>query len=621
MKIDSQNRKDNPNWKTLPQEVIDQVIGQQDILDIVSSRIKLQREGKDYKAKCPFHKENTPSFTVSPSKQFFYCFGCGQGGNALEFLRDFDGAGFIPIIKEMAERAGIDITPYLNEAQKSVKELQLMPALKDANELFVNDLFDPAGKVGLDYLRNERQIPDELIHRYQLGYAGYGKRLVEKLSHHQEALIDAGVFDHGQSGDVFSLFRDRVTFPVRDARGNIIGLSGRVLNDEDKPKYRNSKESTLFARNNVLYGLYEAIQGCNGDKLDVLYVPEGQLDVIANAIIGLPAAAAMGSSVSTQQLRLMIRFAKKVIFVFDGDDAGRKAMRQVGSLLIENLNDMEVPFEFCSLPEGDDPHKMITKGRVDVYEEAISHTTPWLESLFTSLDEYAERLSSDQARMQYAEVALGYIHEAKDPLIRYNALKLVEKLSEFPVDVLEAKIKSFPAPRQTKNDGLPKAMNTASIRLARMLWDNPEEAVHLKHYDILKQSDDEMTVMLAMWAEAMSSGDYDLPLQPDDLDEIASSPQLEPLIRARRRAEGAAQAFGRLTSMLPSEITQSLMAEAPEENKSLPFALAMHITAQAATHVMQELTRRMSGTTVSQADRDLFTKAMLIRNDANKRVN
>ncbi|MDX1298280.1 MAG: DNA primase, partial [Pseudomonas sp.] len=275
----------------IPQSFIDDLLNRTDIVDVVASRIQLKKAGKNYTACCPFHKEKTPSFSVSPDKQFYYCFGCGAGGNALGFVMDHDQLDFPQAIEDLAKRAGMEVPREeggRNNKPRQPTDSPLYPLLTAAAEFYKQALKGhPQRKAAIDYLKG-RGLSGEIARDFGMGFAPPGwDNLLKHLasdSLQQKAMIDAGLLienaDNPEKVKRYDRFRDRIMFPIRDSRGRVIAFGGRVLGDE-KPKYLNSPETPVFHKGQELYGLFEARK--HNRDLDEIMVVEGYMDVIALA--------------------------------------------------------------------------------------------------------------------------------------------------------------------------------------------------------------------------------------------------------------------------------------------------------------------------------------------------
>lgn len=380
----------------IPQSFIDDLLNRTDIVDVVSSRIQLKKTGKNYSACCPFHKEKTPSFTVSPDKQFYYCFGCGAGGNALGFVMDHDQLEFPQAIEELAKRAGMDVPR--EESGRGHKPRQpvdspLYPLLNAAAEHYRQALKShPQRKYAVDYLKG-RGLSGEIARDFGIGFAPPGwDNLLKQLGAdalQQKVMIDAGLLiENAENGRRYNRFRDRIMFPIRDSRGRVIAFGGRVLGD-DKPKYLNSPETPVFHKGQELYGLYEARK--HNRDLDEIMVVEGYMDVIALAQQGLRnAVATLGTATSEEHLKRLFRIVPSVLFCFDGDAAGRNAAWRALESTLSSLQDGRRA-RFLFLPEGEDPDTLVRAEGTDAFRARINqHAQPLADYFFQQLCEEAD---------------------------------------------------------------------------------------------------------------------------------------------------------------------------------------------------------------------------------------
>ncbi|AMN77562.1 MULTISPECIES: DNA primase [Pseudomonas] len=380
----------------IPQSFIDDLLNRTDIVDVVSSRVQLKKAGKNYTACCPFHKEKTPSFSVSPDKQFYYCFGCGAGGNALGFLMDHDNLDFPQAIEDLAKAAGMEVPR--EESGRAHKPRQptdspLYPLLTAAADFYRQALKShPQRKAAVDYLKG-RGLTGEIARDFGLGFAPPGwDNLYKHLSSdtlQQKAMIDAGLLvENAETGKRYDRFRDRVMFPIRDSRGRIIAFGGRVLGD-DKPKYLNSPETPVFHKGQELYGLFEARK--NNRNLDEIIVVEGYMDVIALAQQGLRnAVATLGTATSEEHMKRLFRVVPSVLFCFDGDQAGRNAAWRALEATLSSLQDGRRA-RFLFLPEGEDPDTLVRSEGTDAFRARINqHAQPLADYFFQQLTEEAD---------------------------------------------------------------------------------------------------------------------------------------------------------------------------------------------------------------------------------------
>ncbi|WP_298184735.1 DNA primase [uncultured Pseudomonas sp.] len=383
----------------IPQSFIDDLLNRTDIVDVVASRIQLKKAGKNYTACCPFHKEKTPSFSVSPDKQFYYCFGCGAGGNALGFVMDHDQLDFPQAIEDLAKRAGMEVPREeggRNNKPRQPTDSPLYPLLTAAAEFYKQALKGhPQRKAAIDYLKG-RGLSGEIARDFGMGFAPPGwDNLLKHLasdSLQQKAMIDAGLLienaDNPEKVKRYDRFRDRIMFPIRDSRGRVIAFGGRVLGDE-KPKYLNSPETPVFHKGQELYGLFEARK--HNRDLDEIMVVEGYMDVIALAQQGLRnAVATLGTATSEEHLKRLFRVVPSVLFCFDGDAAGRNAAWRALEATLPSLQDGRRA-RFLFLPDGEDPDTLVRSEGTDAFRARINqHAQPLADYFFQQLSEEAD---------------------------------------------------------------------------------------------------------------------------------------------------------------------------------------------------------------------------------------
>ncbi|MCU1717539.1 DNA primase [Pseudomonas sp. 5P_3.1_Bac2] len=380
----------------IPQSFIDDLLNRTDIVDVVASRIQLKKAGKNYTACCPFHKEKTPSFSVSPDKQFYYCFGCGAGGNALGFVMDHDQLDFPQAVEDLAKRAGMEVPREeggRNNKPRQPTDSPLYPLLNAAAEYYKQALKShPQRKAAVDYLKG-RGLSGEIARDFSMGFAPPGWDNLHKHlgsdSLQQKAMIDAGLLvENAESGKRYDRFRDRIMFPIRDSRGRVIAFGGRVLGDE-KPKYLNSPETPVFHKGQELYGLFEARK--HNRNLDEIMVVEGYMDVIALAQQGLRnAVATLGTATSEEHLKRLFRLVPSVLFCFDGDTAGRNAAWRALEATLPNLQDGRRA-RFLFLPDGEDPDTLVRSEGTEAFRARINQRAqPLADYFFQQLSEEAD---------------------------------------------------------------------------------------------------------------------------------------------------------------------------------------------------------------------------------------
>jgi DNA primase len=392
-------------WKTMsgliPQHFIDDLIARADIVEVLGTRIQLKKAGREYKAQCPFHDEKTPSFTVSPAKGFYHCFGCGAHGTALGFLMEHDHLSFPEAVETLARMMGIEV-PREESQHPARRYDELFECMERAERYFQAEL--KSHEVAVAYLK-DRGIDGTTAKRFGIGYAPPGwSQLLDRFGTTQEAierLFNVGLIIRKDNGSHYDRFRDRLMFPIHDSRGRCIGFGGRVLG-RDTPKYLNSPETVLFHKGRELYGLYEARQALR--NISRLVVVEGYMDVVGLARHGIDfAAATLGTATTEEHLNRLFRVTDEVLFCFDGDRAGRAAAwRALEVALPEVREGRQIRFVF--LPEGQDPDSFVAEHGAQAFEEALDGGIPLSEFLLSELSARVDMESVD-GRARLAELA------------------------------------------------------------------------------------------------------------------------------------------------------------------------------------------------------------------------
>jgi DNA primase len=381
----------------IPQSFIDDLLDRADIVEVVDRRVKLKKTGKNYSARCPFHDEKTPSFSVNPDKQFYYCFGCGAGGNALGFLMDYENMDFPRAVETLADSVGLKVPREAaapSQAQKSQRELY--PLMEEVANYYKQQLRQhPQRAEAVDYLKG-RGLDGMIAKQYGLGFAPPGWDNLLKAIGTDETrktqLLKTGMVVTNEAGRSYDRFRHRVVFPIHDQRGRVIAFGGRVLGD-DKPKYLNSPETEIFHKGRELYGLYQARQA--NRSLERIIVVEGYMDVIALAQHGISyATATLGTATSQAHLEKIYRLCPEVVFCFDGDDAGRKAASRALENALPCMQDGRQA-KFLFLPEGEDPDTLVRARGAEHFQHLIANATPLEQFLFDSLGEGLDLESMD----------------------------------------------------------------------------------------------------------------------------------------------------------------------------------------------------------------------------------
>lgn len=376
----------------IPQQFIDTLLDRVDIVEVVDHRVKLKKSGKNYSACCPFHEERTPSFTVSPDKQFYYCFGCGASGNALGFIIDYERLAFPDAVEQLARLAGLEVPREARtEAQtrKEEEKRSIYTLLEKADQFYQSQLRQhPSKHVAVNYLKG-RGLDGKIAREYGVGFAPPGwDNLLKALATNDEdkhLLIEGGMLIHQpDEKKIYDRFRHRIMFPIRDTRGRVIGFGGRVLGD-DKPKYLNSPETPVFHKGQELYGLFEARKAHR--DLPRLLVVEGYMDVVSLAQFGIHyAVATLGTACGEEHLNRAFRYTSEVVFCFDGDKAGRTAAQRALESTLGSMTDgRQVKFLF--LPDGEDPDTLVRQVGPEKFTRMIEMAVPLEDYLFDAIAE------------------------------------------------------------------------------------------------------------------------------------------------------------------------------------------------------------------------------------------
>ncbi len=467
----------------IPQHFIDDLISRSDIVEVIQRRVPLKRAGREYHACCPFHEEKTPSFTVSPNKQFYHCFGCGEHGTALGFLMQHDHMGFVEAVEELAALAGMEV-PREQGAEEPPNELY--DVMREANALYRRALADnPAAQ---RYVSG-RGLDQKTVERFNIGYApqGWDRQLkaLHKGNQHQrlQALVEAGIVIERRSDDGeirhYDRFRERIMFPIRDARGRIIAFGGRVVGKggERDAKYLNSPETPLFHKGRELYGLYEMRQSLR--DIPRILVVEGYMDVVALAQHGIEwAVATLGTATTAEHLKKLFRITPEVVFCFDGDRAGRAAAwRALNNALpiVEGGRNLR----FAFLPDGHDPDSMVREEGAEAFTHRLDDALNLSNFMISHLSE-GHDMQSIEARAAVAELARPLIAKTNAGVYRELLIEQLAQVVKLPREQLDplmpaASAGQTPPPPQRKAlpQRSPGGRETLVRRAIRLILNHP----------------------------------------------------------------------------------------------------------------------------------------------------
>lgn len=425
----------------VPQNFLNDLLERTDLVALISARVPLRKNGHHYKACCPFHNEKTPSFNVHPTKQFYHCFGCGQHGNAIGFLMEYDKLPFLDAVETLAKQAGVNMPEHFSASPKQESHKQFYQLLEQASHYYQTQLrTHPAAPAVIDYLK-KRGLTGQIAKEYGLGFAPEGwDNLLKHLSYkHEAALTTIGMTITKEQGrGCYDRFRNRLMFPIRDSRGRVLGFGGRVL-DDSTPKYLNSPETPIYHKGSQLYGLYEVLQ--RKQKLEYLLLVEGYMDVIALAQHEVySAVASLGTAATRQQLERAFRQVNTLVFCFDGDQAGTTAAARALETVLPLLEDGRT-VNFMFLPQGEDPDTLIRKEGTAAFKTRIANAEPLSDFFFARLQQEAPATSPD-SRARLGTLAMPLIETLPEGLFKQMLLDQLAKMIGMDVSRLAPRPKT-----------------------------------------------------------------------------------------------------------------------------------------------------------------------------------
>jgi DNA primase len=417
----------------IPQAFIQDLLARVDIIDVVGRHVQLKKGGQNFLGLCPFHGEKTPSFTVSPSKQFYHCFGCGVHGSAIGFLMELRGLSYVEAIRELAQQVGLKVPESSERGRETAGRLSaLSDLLKTAVDFYRAQLKE--NRDAIDYLKS-RGLTGQSAARFALGYAPDAWQPLRAAvdNYDDPRLVEAGLVI-ADEGKRYDRFRGRIMFPIRSARGQVIGFGARIIGSGE-PKYLNSPETPLFHKGQELYGLHEARDSIR--QADRAIVCEGYLDVIQLAQAGLgETVAALGTAVTTAHVSTLLRTTDQVVFAFDGDAAGRKAARRALEAALPVIADTKRA-SFVLLPDGEDPDSIVRAGGAAAFELELSRALP-LSRFFIECLASGRSLASPEDRAAMVSDARSLITSMPPGALRLQLLRELAEATRTPREDLEA---------------------------------------------------------------------------------------------------------------------------------------------------------------------------------------
>lgn len=527
----------------IPSDFIDELLAKVDIVDIIDEQVPLKKGGANYMACCPFHKEKTPSFSVSPTKQFYHCFSCGAHGSAIGFVMEHQGLSFPEAVQFLADRVGMIVPKVRGQndnpevrAERKKKQQTLEETTAAAADFYAQQLkFNPAAKAYLD----KRGLSAEVIAHYGLGYAPDGWQPLTQVfqPYPNTALVDTGMVIDNE-GRYYDRFRHRIMFPIRNPRGQVIGFGGRVL-DDSKPKYLNSPDTPLFDKGKNLYGLYEGRAAVK--EAGRILVVEGYMDVVALAQFGVGyGVAALGTATTAEHVKILMRQADSIYFCFDGDSAGRKAAWRALENALPQLKD-DKSLHFLFLPEEHDPDSYIRAYGKAQFEDALLNQSKPLSEYFWEHLSDGINLNTQEGKAELVKTSSPLLAQITAPALAYLLKQRLSELVGIDPDNL-AQLLGQEAPKRhvkQKNYKLPPisvkqpVMPTLVQRQIRSLLINPDWAAYIDLPDYLALDGD--FACLANLAETIKNHPS-VPATAQVLEHMRGSPYEETINRIFRSA-------------------------------------------------------------------------------------
>jgi len=489
----------------IPQSFIDELLNRIDVVDVIDGRVPLKKAGSNYKACCPFHTEKTPSFTVSQTKQFYHCFGCGAHGTAITFLMEYEHLNFVDAIEDLAQQAGLEVEREQGNAPRPQREDNLYEIMLRAATFYKQQLRKPHAQIAIDYLK-QRGMSGEIAAEYGVGYAPAGwDSLTKALGADDDTvkrLVRAGMLIEHENRAPYDRFRERIMIPITDRRGRVIAFGGRILEtgeDSKGPKYLNSPETPIFHKGRELYGLYEARKA--NRNLDKLVVVEGYMDVLALAQFDIRyAVATLGTATTAEHLETLYRVVPRVIFCFDGDRAGRDAAWRALENALPTLHEgREAAFLF--LPDGEDPDSMVRKEGAEAFEQRLDQAMPLSQFLLQQLSQQVDCNAID-GRARLVELARPLLNRVPDKVFRHLLFQQLAQRVGMNTHQLEQMIDQgttdTPQPGQRQRPARPlRPGKRPPVRHAiTLILQNPQLTQSIEDYHFLPQLDIPGTILL-----------------------------------------------------------------------------------------------------------------------------
>lgn len=478
----------------IPESFIQELLNRVDIVEVIDKAVPLKKAGANYSACCPFHNEKSPSFTVSPTKQFYHCFGCGAHGSALSFLMEYNGLSFVEAIHDLARQVGMIVPQEQRDPSQPAPTskavlLSLQETLQQAANYYKAEL--KKSPRAIDYLK-ARGLSGQVAAKFQIGYAPAGWQNLQTVfpQYEAEPLETAGLVVQNEQGRRYDRFRDRIMFPIHNQKGEVIGFGGRVINPEDSPKYYNSPETPVFQKGHELYGLFMARRAIR-DAGRVLVV-EGYMDVVALAQYGIEyAVAALGTATTPFHIAKLMRQTDEIVFSFDGDKAGRTAAWRAVMNALPAIKD-GVKLRFLFLPAEHDPDSFVREFGKEAFEAEMDKAMPLSQYIIQHLSEH-NPLASQEDKVQFLNDAEPILKQIQAPRYAMLLRKKVAEMTGLAGGEMQRMLK-LPNPAKAQQKAVRQRARTPlslHVRLALMLLMRPQWARPELLANITGESDEE----------------------------------------------------------------------------------------------------------------------------------
>lgn len=490
----------------IPKDFIENLVVRIDIVELINTRVPLKKTGSNYTARCPFHQEKTPSFSVNPRKQFYYCFGCGASGDAIDFLTNHDRLSFPEAVEELATLAGLEV-PYEGDMQSSgtrKDHSDLFSLQQSVTQFYQKSLFEhPHAAHAREFLR-KRGLNQTALTEFEIGYAPPGwNNLPPEFS--PDKLKQLGLLIEKDDGKQYHRFRDRIMFPIRDRKGRVVGFGGRVL-DQSTPKYLNSPETVLFQKHREIYGLHQVLQA--NDRLQQLLVVEGYMDVVSLSRHGVSfSVATLGTASSREQYDLLFRYCKHIVLCFDGDNAGKTAAWRAITRLLQAMR-AEREVRIMQLPAGHDPDSLIQERGKDHFVAEMNKAVVLSDFFFDYLaDQYD--LNTVEGRTSLVRTAKPLLAEIPDQTFAQLMQARLAELARISFSTRRFSSRSAHYQPRQPLDSKPSLVKSA----VNLLIQHPEliHVLNEQPTDWKTMDDPEVELLLLVYETIDHNPDYSFP--------------------------------------------------------------------------------------------------------------